>query len=212
MPDLPPEEAGELLEHADAAGLALVPLIAPTTPEERLAVVGARARGFLYTVSTTGVTGERQGASGYGEVIERARRATDVPVALGFGISSGEQAAAAADAGADGVIVGSRLVRAAGESDGAAATREVMSELARAWIGKLPRMGLIVASGLCLALWSCSGASTSLPVMPRWCRSRSSSSPPLCARSASRCARAARRGDLPVRCRRGRGGGAPHAG
>ena len=131
IPDLPPEEAGELLEHADAAGLALVPLIAPTTPDERLSLVGGRARGFLYTVSTTGVTGERKGASGYTEVIARARRATGVPVALGFGISSGEQAAAAADAGADGVIVGSRLVRAAGEPDGPAATREVMAELAR---------------------------------------------------------------------------------
>ncbi|WP_202118920.1 tryptophan synthase subunit alpha, partial [Escherichia coli] len=109
VPDLPPEEAGELLEHADRLGLALVPLIAPTTPDDRLGLVGGRARGFLYTVSVNGSTGERTGAASYGAVIDRARSATNVPVALGFGISSGEQAGSAADAGADGVIVGSKL-------------------------------------------------------------------------------------------------------
>ncbi|MEH3053457.1 MAG: tryptophan synthase subunit alpha [Patulibacter minatonensis] len=131
IPDLPPEEAGELLAHTDAAGLALVPLIAPTTPDERLSVVGSRARGFLYTVSVTGITGERQGAAGYAPVVERARRATTVPVALGFGISTGEQAGAAADAGADGVIVGSKLVRLAGAPDGVNAVREAVRELSR---------------------------------------------------------------------------------
>jgi tryptophan synthase alpha chain len=131
VPDLPPEEAGELLAHADAAGLALVPLIAPTTPDDRLELVGGRARGFLYTVSVTGITGERQGAAGYAPVIERARRATSVPVALGFGISTGEQAGAAADAGADGVIVGSTLVRVAGGPNPAAAVLEAVQELAR---------------------------------------------------------------------------------
>ena len=131
VPDLPPEEAGELLEHADAAGLALVPLIAPTTPDARLALVGGRARGFLYTVSSMGVTGERQGAAGYAAVIERARRATDVPVALGFGISTGEQAGAAAQAGADGVIVGSKLVRLAGGDNPAADVRDAVRELSR---------------------------------------------------------------------------------
>lgn len=129
VPDLPPEEAGELLGHADAAGLALVPLIAPTTPDERLELIGGRARGFLYTVSVTGTTGERAGESAYERVIARARSATDVPVALGFGITNGQQARAAADAGADGVIVGSRLVRAAGEPDGAAAVLDAVREL-----------------------------------------------------------------------------------
>lgn len=131
VPDLPPEEAGELLEHADAAGLALVPLIAPTTPDDRLSLVGGRARGFLYTVSVTGITGERQGAAGYAPVVERARRATSVPVALGFGISTPEQAGAAADAGADGVIVGSMLVRVAGGEDPVNAVREAVQTLAR---------------------------------------------------------------------------------
>ncbi|MDO9356556.1 MAG: tryptophan synthase subunit alpha [Solirubrobacteraceae bacterium] len=131
VPDLPPEEAGELLVEADRVGLALVPLIAPTTPDSRLALVGGRARGFLYPVSVNGITGERSGASAYEAVIDRARSATDVPVALGFGISTGEQARAAADAGADGVIVGSKLVRLAGGEDPVTAVREAVEELAR---------------------------------------------------------------------------------
>lgn len=130
VPDLPPEEAGELLGHADRAGLALVPLIAPTTPDDRLALIGSRARGFLYTVSASGVTGERSGDAGYARVIERAKRATDVPVALGFGISSGEQARAAVAAGADGVIIGSKLVRLAGGPDPVAAVLAGVQELA----------------------------------------------------------------------------------
>lgn len=131
VPDLPPEESGELLAVADAVGLALVPLIAPTTPDTRLELVGSRARGFLYTVAVTGITGERQGYAGYAAVLERARRATSAPVALGFGISSAEQAAAAADAGADGVIVASKLVRLAGGPEPVNAVLEAVKELSR---------------------------------------------------------------------------------
>ncbi len=117
VPDLPFEEARATLSACDERGLALVPLVAPTTPEERLARIGAQARGFLYTVSVTGTTGERTTVgSGLAGVVQRARASTTVPVAVGFGISTAEQASAAADAGADGVIVGSRLVRAAGEA------------------------------------------------------------------------------------------------
>ena len=113
-----------------------MPLVAPTTPADRLAAIGARARGFLYTVSVTGTTGERGNpAHPAAELIGRAKAATDAPVALGFGISTPEQAAAAAGAGADGVIVGSRLVRAAAEAadageDPAAAAGAVVAELA----------------------------------------------------------------------------------
>ena len=118
VPDLPLEEAPEILAACDGMGVALVPLVAPTTPDERLARIGARARGFLYTVSVAGTTGERDAVSdGLAGVIERAAAHTDVPVAVGFGIGTPEQAAAAADAGARGVIVGTRLVRAAGEGD-----------------------------------------------------------------------------------------------
>jgi tryptophan synthase alpha chain len=118
VPDLPLEEAPPLLDACDAAGVALVPLVAPTTPDERLRAIGERARGFLYTVSVTGTTGEREALSDtFSSTVARARSHTDVPVALGFGIATPEHAAQAADAGADGVIVGSRLVRAAGERE-----------------------------------------------------------------------------------------------
>jgi tryptophan synthase alpha chain len=117
VPDLPLEEAPPLLEVCDAQGIALVPLVAPTTPDARLALIGARARGFLYAVSLTGTTGERARLDGLTASIERAAANTDVPVAVGFGIGTPEQAAAAAGAGADGVIVGSRLVRAASEAE-----------------------------------------------------------------------------------------------
>ena len=132
VPDLPLEEAPQVQEACDARGIALVPLVAPTTPEDRLARIGERARGFVYTVSVLGTTGER--ASGdYGAVVERVKPHTGVPVAIGFGISTPEQAAAAADAGADGVIVGTRLVRAAAESDDpAGAVRDVVAAMSAA--------------------------------------------------------------------------------
>ncbi len=130
VPDVPLEESGELRAVTDAAGLALVPLVAPTTPDDRLARIGAQARGFLYTVSVTGTTGGRSGGDA-SAILARAKASTDVPVALGFGISTPAQASAAADAGADGVIVGSRLVRAAAESDRpAAAVGQLVGELA----------------------------------------------------------------------------------
>ncbi len=134
VPDMPLEEGDEVLAACDAAGIALVPLVAPTTPDERLARIGARARGFVYTVSVTGTTGERAALSEtYGSVIARTKAHTDVPVALGFGIGSPEQAAQAAQAGAEGVIIGSRLVRAAAEAeDPAAAVREVVEGFAAA--------------------------------------------------------------------------------
>ena len=134
VPDLPLEEAPEVLAACDAHGVALVPLVAPTTPDERLAAIGERARGFVYTVSVVGTTGERAAlADSFAEVIARTRARTPVPVALGFGISTPAQAREAADAGADGVIVGTRLVRAAAESDDpAAAVGALVADLAAA--------------------------------------------------------------------------------
>jgi tryptophan synthase alpha chain len=133
VPDLPLEEAPTILQVCDERGLALVPLVAPTTPDARLARIGAQARGFLYTVLLTGTTGERPESQqdGLAAVVSRAAAGTTVPVAVGFGISTPQQAAAAAAAGANGVIVGSRLVRAAGEpSDPVAAVGAVVRELA----------------------------------------------------------------------------------
>jgi tryptophan synthase alpha chain len=131
VPDLPHDEAGELRDACDAEGLALVPLVAPTTTPERVEAIGADARGFVYTVSLTGTTGERaELPEGLAETVERVRAATELPVAVGFGISTPQQAHAVAEI-ADGVIVGSRVVRAAGDG-GAAAVGAVVAELAEA--------------------------------------------------------------------------------
>jgi tryptophan synthase alpha chain len=132
VPDLPLEEAPAMREACEQRGLALVPLVAPTTPDARFEAIGRGARGFLYTVSSLGTTGERTGTA-FDDIVARAKAHTDVPVALGFGIGTPEQAAEAARAGADGVIVGSRLVRAAAESDDpAGAVGEVVGAMAAA--------------------------------------------------------------------------------
>jgi tryptophan synthase alpha chain len=129
VPDLPHDEAGELRADCDERGLALVPLVAPTTTDERMAEIGRDARGFVYTVSLTGTTGERDELPPELErTVERVRGAADVPVAVGFGISTPDQARAVGEI-ADGVIVGSRLVRAAGEG-GAEAVGEQVRGLA----------------------------------------------------------------------------------
>ena len=137
VPDLPMGEEPEIATACVEQGLALVPLVAPTTTDERLALIGASARGFLYAVSVTGTTGERGAREGaFAELLGRVKRHTTVPVALGFGISTPEHAAQAARAGADGVIVGTRLVRAVAESDDpVAGTGELVAQLAGALIG-----------------------------------------------------------------------------
>jgi tryptophan synthase alpha chain len=131
VPDLPHDEAGPVREACDAEGLALVPLVAPTSTPERVAAVGADARGFVYTVSLTGTTGERaELPPGLAQTVAGVREATQLPVAVGFGISQPDQARTVAQV-ADGVIVGSRVVRAAGEG-GADAVRELVTDLAAA--------------------------------------------------------------------------------
>ncbi|HEY1285604.1 MAG TPA: tryptophan synthase subunit alpha [Solirubrobacterales bacterium] len=116
VPDLPLDEAGEVRDALAGAGLALVPLLAPTTTAERRAQICAAAMGFVYLVSTVGTTGERDELpAGLGELIEATRSEAEVPVAVGFGIGTPAQAARVGEI-ADGVIIGSRLVRAAGEA------------------------------------------------------------------------------------------------
>jgi tryptophan synthase alpha chain len=116
VPDMPLEEAAETREALAAAGLALVPLVAPTTPDERRARICASAAGFVYVVSTVGTTGEREALpAGVAELVAATKADAEVPVAVGFGIGTPEQAAQVGEI-ADGVIVGSRLVRAAGEA------------------------------------------------------------------------------------------------
>ena len=131
VPDLPHDEAGALREVCDAHGLALVPLVAPNTPPQRLAQIAADARGFVYTVSVAGTTGERaELPPELRDTVRRVRDAASVPVAVGFGISTPEHARQVAEI-AHGVIVGSRVVRAAGEG-GPDAVAEVVAELAAA--------------------------------------------------------------------------------
>lgn len=116
VPDLPPEEAGELETACLERNLALAYLLAPTSSPERVELVTRKSTGFIYLVSLTGVTGERNSLQpGLADFVARVRRATTRPLAVGFGIRNGEQARAAA-ALVDGVIVGSALVRRAGES------------------------------------------------------------------------------------------------
>lgn len=117
LPDLPPEEAGEIEAVCRERGLALVFLASPNTPPERLAYVGQRTSGFLYLVSLTGVTGARQRLpAGLEAFVARARVTTSHPLAVGFGISTPEQATQVGRL-ADGVIVGSALIEVVRKSD-----------------------------------------------------------------------------------------------
>ncbi|HEU5063206.1 MAG TPA: tryptophan synthase subunit alpha [Solirubrobacterales bacterium] len=119
VPDLPLDEAGEVREAFAAAGLALVPLLAPTTPAERRRRICEAARGFVYVVSTVGTTGERaEIPPALTELVAATKADAATPVAVGFGIGTPEQAAQVGEI-ADGVIIGSRLVRAAGEGGSA---------------------------------------------------------------------------------------------
>jgi len=111
IPDLPPEEAGEFDILAKARSLDMIHLLAPTSTPDRIEMVGAQSRGFVYYVSLTGVTGARDSiAKGVEEKVSRIKQATSLPVLIGFGISGPEQAKAASKC-SDGVIVGSAIVR-----------------------------------------------------------------------------------------------------
>jgi tryptophan synthase alpha chain len=115
VPDLPPDMAGPWL--AASMGLDTVFLVAPTSTPERLAKVGVMSRGFVYCVSTTGVTGERSELpTELAELVSRVKAATPLPVAVGFGVSTPEQAAIVAR-NADGVVVGSAIVRRQRDAD-----------------------------------------------------------------------------------------------
>jgi tryptophan synthase alpha chain len=111
VPDLPVDEVAPVEQAAAAAGIALSLLVAPVTPDDRLAEIGARSRGFVYAVSLMGTTGERTSVdTAAGRLAARAKAATDRPVLVGFGISTPSQAATAAQS-CDGVVVGSALMR-----------------------------------------------------------------------------------------------------
>jgi len=136
VPDLPPEEAEELESACRRHQLALVYLLAPTSPPERIALVAGRSQGFIYLVSLTGVTGARDRLpAGLADFVGRVRAVARQPLAVGFGIASGEQARAVARL-ADGVIVGSALVERAGRS--LAEVCQLAGELRAALDGKPP--------------------------------------------------------------------------
>ncbi len=129
VPDLPLEELGPWAEEADAAEVATVLLVAPSTPEERVARICARSRGFVYAVARMGVTGERETLGNETtEVVRRVRRVTDAPVCVGVGVSTPAQARAACEV-ADGVVVGSALVRRLLERGGPDAAAEFVGQL-----------------------------------------------------------------------------------
>jgi tryptophan synthase alpha chain len=139
VPDLPPEEGGEIAARLAEVGLPLVPLIAPTTPGERRRTIGGRAEGFVYLVSDTRVTGERDELpAGLAELVDATKAEARVPVAVGFGIGTPEQAAAVGRH-ADGVIIGTRLVRIASEAGSTAAAADAVGSFLRACRDALAR-------------------------------------------------------------------------
>jgi tryptophan synthase alpha chain len=127
--DLPPEEAGEFEALARAAGLHMVYLLAPTSTPERIAEVARHASGFIYCVSVTGVTGARSALSDeLPEFLARVRAQTEVPLAIGFGISTREHVEAVGKL-ADAAVIGSAFVQAV-----AAAPRETRPQAVRAYL------------------------------------------------------------------------------
>ena len=111
LPDMPPDEAGPLKGPAAAAGLPLIFLLAPTSTAERRTFVAHQSQGFVYYVSLTGITGAKLlDLADVGKNVEKIRKVTKVPVAVGFGVATPEDAAKVA-AIADGVIVGSAIVK-----------------------------------------------------------------------------------------------------
>jgi len=138
--DLTPDEGGPFEALARAAALALVYLVAPTTPPERRAWIAGHSEGFVYCVSLVGVTGARSSLPpGVARLVAEVRAVSPLPVAVGFGVSRPEQVGALAGAGADGVIVASALVDALGpEGRDVEALRSLVERLRAATGATLP--------------------------------------------------------------------------
>jgi tryptophan synthase alpha chain len=133
-PDLTPEEAGPWLNASEEHGLDRVFLVAPSTTDARIATITKHCRGFVYAASLMGITGTRASVSSDAHsLVARTKRHTDLPVAVGLGVSTKEQAAEVA-AFADGVIVGSAFVRclldAPGQAEAVVAVRQLTEDLA----------------------------------------------------------------------------------
>lgn len=129
--DLSFEEQDELASHMERYGLFLIPLIAPTTPKERAAMILKNAQGFVYYIMVTGVTGARDKlAADIARHVLELRECTNLPIAVGFGVSNGAQARQASEL-ADAVVVGSALVYAAQEGRLEALVRELRDALGK---------------------------------------------------------------------------------
>ena len=149
VPDLPLEESDGVRAACDAAGLALVPLVAPTTPDERMARIGASARGFVYAVSVAGTTGERAAlADAFADIVDARQGLDRCPRRARVRHRDARAGARGRRRGADGVIVGSRLVRAVAEARGRAGRRPRAGGAVRPGpqIEFRPHMGLVVAT------------------------------------------------------------------
>ncbi len=132
IPDLSLEEIAPWALEADEAGIDTVLLVAPSSPEDRVERICARARGFVYAVARMGVTGERAALGDDArQVVERIRRYTDMPVCVGVGVSTPDQAAEVCEV-ADGVVVGSALVRRLLAGQGPEGAAEFVGELRNA--------------------------------------------------------------------------------
>ncbi len=132
IPDLPPDEGAELEAISKKHNLDLVYLLAPTSNEERIKLVTSRSQGFIYLVSVSGVTGARGSLPhDLQTFVSRARKATNKPLCIGFGISNAEQARQVAQI-ADGVIIGSRLIQLMENSDGLTSVCNLIKELRNA--------------------------------------------------------------------------------
>lgn len=139
VPDMPPEEAGPLDPEASSAGLCIIYLLAPTSTPDRRVMVARRSRGFVYYVSLTGITGAKlTDLDGVGRNVENIRKAATVPVAVGFGVATPDDAAKVG-ATADGVIVGSAIVRQIGDHQQDAKMAEQVGRFVRALKTALPR-------------------------------------------------------------------------
>ncbi|NJL61543.1 MAG: tryptophan synthase subunit alpha [Methylacidiphilales bacterium] len=133
VPDLPLEEAGDLINFAETYGIEVTLLVTPNSPLERIKEIARQSQGFIYLVSVTGVTGVRsQAQTRVKDVLREIRDVTSKPIGVGFGISTPEQARQMREWGADAVIVGSAFVQRLGENtpyNGLRAIREFCSDL-----------------------------------------------------------------------------------
>lgn len=137
IPDLPMEEAEEF--KSVAGELPLIQMLAPTSPDERMETIARNAKGFIYLVSVTGVTGERREVSNdLGNLIQRVRSHTSAPVCVGFGIGTPEQAQQVGQL-ADGVIVGSACVKTIGGSEQPVETARLFAKNFRSALSNTPK-------------------------------------------------------------------------